>query len=366
MGWLWYLAMLLPVIGIIQVGMQAHADRYTYLPQIGICVAVTWLAAEWRVNHGLLAGLMAGVLAVLMVCAWKQTAYWKNSETLWNHTLACTSGNNIAHLNFGHALRKNGKMDEAIAFYQKGLQTEPDNAASENNLGNALCAKGRVDEGITHYKKALQIKPAFAEAQFNLGKAFRLEGKMNEAITQFQKALQIKPDFVPACIALGTALLQQGKADQAVTPFQRVLGTNPNDAGIHLNLGLCFFQLGRTDEAVVQYQKALQIKPNDPGIQNNLAWLLATCPQAAVRDGNKAVELARQADALTSGKNPIILHTLAAAFAEAGRFPEAVETAQRALRLAGAQSNPDLAGQLQAEIKLYQAGQPFSIAAQTH
>jgi tetratricopeptide (TPR) repeat protein len=366
MGWLWYLAMLLPVIGVIQVGMQAHADRYTYLPQIGIYMAVTWLAAEWRFSRVAFGSLMAGVLAVLMVCAWKQTAYWENTETLWNHTLACTKGNIVAHLNLGHDLSKKGRLDEAISFYQKGLQTEPDNAASENNLGNVLCEKGRVDEGIAHYKKALQIKPAFAEAQFNLGKAFRLEGKVDEAIVQFQKALQIKPDFAPALFNLGNTFLQQGKADQAVAQFQRALEINPTNAGIHLNLGLCFSQLGRMDEAILQYEKALQLEPADPKIQNNLAWLLATCPGASLRDGNKAVELARQANELTGGKNPIILHTLAAAFAEAGRFPEAVETAQRALHLAEAQSNPDLAGQLQSEMKLYEAGLPFHGPAQTH
>ena len=119
-------------------------------------------------------------------------------------------------------------------------------------------------------------------------------------------------------------------------------------------------------EAIAHFQKALQIKPADPTIQNNLAWVLATCPEASLRDGNKAVELARQANELTGRRNPIILHTLAAACAEAGRFSEAVETAQRALQLAGAQSNANLAGQLQLELKLYQAGSPYHLPAQTH
>jgi tetratricopeptide (TPR) repeat protein len=370
-GWLWYLGMLTPMIGILQVGPFAHADRFTYLPQIGIYVALTWLMAEWgakwQAGGVAIGGLMTAVLVLLMVCAWKQAAYWENGETLWNHTLACTTGNNAAHLNLGHDLHKRGRLDEAISFYQKGLQTEPDNAASENNLGNVLCEKGRVDEAITHYNKALQIKPVFAEAQFNLGKALRLKGKVDEAIIQFQKVLQIKPDLVPARFNLGIALLQQGKADQAVTHFQRVLEINPNDASIHLNLGLCFSQLGRMDDAILQYQEALRIQPADPKIQNNLAWILATCPQASLRDGNKAVELARQANASTGGKNPIILHTLAAALAEAGRFPEAVETAQCASRLAEAQSNPRLAEQLQSEMKLYQAGSsPFHSPEQSH
>jgi len=148
---------------------------------------------------------------------------------------------------------------------------------------------------------------------------------MDEAISQYQKAVEIKPDFEDA----------------------------------QMNLGNSFFRQGRMDEAIAQYQKALQIKPDSAEAQNYLAWLLATCPQARLRNGNKAVELAEQASQLTGGGNPFILGTLAAAYAEVGRFSEAVETAQRALRLAEAQPNPGLAGALQSEIKLYQAGSPF-------
>ena len=471
-GWVWYLVMLLPVAGIIQVGLQAHADRYTYLPQIGIYLAVTWLVTErgekWRLDPVVPGGLMSGVLAVLMACAWQQTAYWKNSETLWTHALGCTTGNYIARLNFGTALIDEGRLDEAILVYQKGLQTEPNNAGFHNglgiallemgkvdeaiaqcreavqirpdyaegclNLGNALLQKGRVEDGISQlrkalqinpelsmahnnlgtillqkgsvdeaineyqnalhikpfspefhnnlgnalrekgraneaiaqYQEALQINPDYAEALFNLGNALLQNGRMDEAVAQYQKAVQIKPDDVAIRIKLGNALLQKGKADEAVPHFQRALEISPNNARVRLNLGFCFQLLGRTGEAISQYQEALQIEPADPKVQNNLAWLLATCPEAPLRNGNKAVELARQANALTGGENPIILHTLAAAFAEAGRFSEAMETARRALRLAREQSNTGLTGALQSEIKLYQAGEPFHSPAQTH
>jgi tetratricopeptide (TPR) repeat protein len=355
--------MLLPVIGIVQVGGQAHADRYTYLPLIGIYIAVAWEAADWSVKWP--AGrvalwlLMPGAVAVLMVCAWKQTAYWKNTETLWSRTLACTTGNSLARLNLGHDLKKKGRLDDAIAIFQQGLQTEPDDAASENDLGNALCAEGKVAEAITHYEKALQIKPVFMEAQFNLGKALRQEGNMDEAITHFQQAVDIKPDFVPALVNLANGLLQEGKPEEAVAHFEKALASDPNAAAIHLNLGLCFAQMGRMEEAILQDQKALQLKPADPSIQNNLAWLLATCPDTSLRDGNKAVALAQQANALTGEGNPIILHTLAAALAQAGRFAEAVETARQALRLAEGQSNAGLAAALQSEMELYQAAKPF-------
>jgi tetratricopeptide (TPR) repeat protein len=369
MGWLWYLVMLLPVLGLVQVGDQAHADRYTYLPQIGVYLAITWLGAEaaakWQVGRLALGGLVAGLLAILMVCAWKQTAYWKNSETLWRHALACTSGNKLAFVNLGHELYEQGRLDEAISHYRKGLEAHPNDRQFHNNLANALREKGLLDEAIVHYEKAVQVAPRSAEAQFNLGKALGLKGKPEEAIARYEIALQIEPSFLPARRSLGNALLQQGKAALAATHFQMLLEVRPNDPALHLNLGLCFFQMGRMEEAKTHYEKALEIAPANPGIQNNLAWLLAACPVAALRDGNKAVELARQANALTGGERPLSLRTLAAALAEAGRFPEAVETAQRAASLAEAQSIPDLARQIQFELNLYRAGKAFPFPGPT-
>jgi tetratricopeptide (TPR) repeat protein len=335
-GWFWYLVMLLPVAGLIQVGLQAHADRYTYLPQIGIYVAVTWLVAEWgakrHASRGLLGGLMAGLLAVLMFRAWQQTAYWQNSETLWTHTLACTTDNDMAHNNLANALFLKGRVDEASIQYQKGLKIRPNNAKAHNILGLILLQKGKVDAAIVQFQEALRIMPDFAEAHYVLGNALRQKGRVDEAISHFQRALQIMPD----------------------------------NESVHVNLANAFLQKGGVDQAIVHFQNALQIEPADMEVQNNLAWLLATCAQSSLRNGDKAVQLARQANELAGGKNPVILGTLAAAFAEAGRFSEAVETAQRALRLAGAQSNTGLAGALQSEMKLYQAGKPFHSPEQTH
>jgi tetratricopeptide (TPR) repeat protein len=468
MGWLWYLGMLTPMIGIVQVGVFPQADRYTYLPQIGICVAITWLVAECRVSRVAFAGLMIGVVGVLMVCAWKQTAYWKDGETLWNHTLGCTTGNYVARLNLGTALLQKGRMDEAITQFQQALQIKPDYADACNNLGNVLMEKGRVDEAIAHYQKALQISPDLAVLHVNLGNALMQKGRVDEAITQFQQglqfqsdnadahnnlgnillqsgrvdeaitqfqqaleikpdnadahynlaialwqegrvdeaiahyqnALQISPDLAAAHINLGNALMQKGKVDEAIAHYQKALQISPDLAATRINLGNALMQKGRVDEAIAHYQKALEIKPDlpeahmnlgniflqqgrmheaiahfqkalqlepaDPTVQGNLAWLLATCPDASLRNGNKAVELATRANELTGGENPVILLTLAAAFAETGRFPKAVETAQHALRLAEAQSNTTLAGQLQLELKLYRAGSPFHSPAQTH
>jgi tetratricopeptide (TPR) repeat protein len=364
-GWLWYLLLLLPVVGIIQVGRQAHADRYTYLPQIGIYVAVTWLVAEWRVSRVVLGSLMGAVLAVLMICAWKQTAYWKDSETLWTHTLLCTTRNEVAHNNLGTFFMEEGSVDKAIPHFQKALEIRPDYAEAHCSLGRANCQKGGVDEGISHFQKALEIRPHYAEAYCNLGLAIFKQGRVDDAIARYQKALQIKPDFAEAHFNLGMALAQKGRIDEAITQYQEGLEIKPDDEVAHVSLGTAFCQRGRGEEAIPHFQQALQIQPGDPKVQNNLAWLLAVCPDASLRNGAKAVELARQANALTGGEDPIILHTLAAALAETGRFSEAVETARHALQLAEAQSNTRLAGQLQLELKLYQAGRPFHIPEQT-
>jgi tetratricopeptide (TPR) repeat protein len=266
-----------------------------------------------------------------------------------------------AHNNLGSALLQKGNVDEAIAHFQKALRIIPDFAGAHYNLGTALLQKDNVDEAIAHFQMVLQIKPDFAEAHYNLGNALLKMGKVDEAISHFQKALQIIPDYAKAHNNLGTALLQKGKVDEAISHFQKALQIIPDYAKAHNNLGNALLQKGKVDEAISHYQKALQINPDYAEAQNNLAWVLATCPQASLRNGNKAVELALRANQLAGDGNPAVLGTLAAAYAEAGRFPEAVATAQRALQLAGTQSNTGLADVLRSQMKLYQAGLPFHL-----
>jgi tetratricopeptide (TPR) repeat protein len=329
MGWLWYLGMLIPVIGLVQVGGQAHADRYTYLPQIGLYLALIWavgsLGAGWRHRRVVLGGLSTVILVALIFCARAQTSYWRNSEVLWTHTLACTSDNYIAHYNLGDALVKMGRRDEAIAQYQKTLQITPNYAEAHDNLGSVLLQKGRVDEAIAHYQTALRITPENATAHNNLGNALRQKGRVDEAIAQCQVALQINPDYADA----------------------------------HDNLGNALFQKRRVAEAITHYQKALQINPDYAEAHNNLAWVLATAPQVSLRNGDEAVKLAERANQLTGGKTPIILHTLAAAYAEAGRFGDAIRSVQKAIELAQAAGQKDLAERFTGELKLYEAGLPF-------
>jgi len=327
-GWLWYLVMLLPVAGVIQVGAMAHADRYTYLPQIGIYMAVTWLTAEWcakwdagRVATG---GLMTAVLVALMVCAGKQTAYWKDSETLWTHALGCTKGNYDALLNLGDAMAKKGKLAEAMGYYQRALDIEPDRAEPFFNLSNLLLQMGQADKAMAQLQKALQIRPNYREAQVNLA----------------------------------TLLLRKGQVDQAIAHYQIALQISPDDAAGHFNLGIALLQKGREEQAMAQFQEASQIEPDNPLFLNKAAWTLATAQQASLRNGAKAVQLARRANDLAGGRNPAILGTLAAALAEAGQLSDAMLTAQKAVDLARAEGQQDLARELNAQLQRYQAGLP--------
>jgi tetratricopeptide (TPR) repeat protein len=552
-GWFWYLGMLVPVIGIVQVGSQARADRYTYLPQIGLYLLLAWAVSEscagWRHRRVVLGSLSAIISSVLIFCAHAQTSYWRNSETLWMHALDCTSDNAVAHSALGNALLEEGRADEAILHCQKALQLIPDyvdahndlgcallekervdeaieqfqkalqmeldqkavrknsgygllhkgSAAAENNLGNALLKKGRgdeaiahfqkslqtnpdyaevhvnlgnallqkeqldealihfrkalelapadpevhfslgnalfqnkkVDEAIVHFRKALELKPHYSPVYNNLGNALLLNGRVDEAITCFQnglklkpndlethynfaaalmqkgnaeeaiphyqKVLEINPEFTEAHFNLGNALLQKGKVDEAIDHYQKVLLSKPDLAEAHNNLGNALMQKGNVEEAIGSYkrvvqlkpefvdaynnlgnallqkgnaeeaiayfQKALELKPDDTGAQNNLAWVLATSPQASLRNGNKAVELAERANQRTGGENPNFLETLATAYAEAGRFNDAMQIARKAKKLALTTGQQSLVAQLEIESKLYEAGRPFHEAA---
>ena len=330
-GWLWYLVMLVPVIGIVQVGSQAHADRYTYLPHIGLYLGVTWavndLFARWRHRRMIFATGAATAIVALAWCAHLQTAYWKNSESLWTHTLAVTRNNTLAHRQLGDFLFERRRFDGALFHFQEWLRIESfhPSAIAHNAIGNALLEKGLTDEALFHYQKSLELNPNYPDAEYNLGLALFREGRIDEAITQWQKTLSFDPGNADAHVRLGHALLRK--------------------------------QL--TGDAIAHYEKSLQIAPNSTPILNTLAWVLATSSDAQLRNGVRAVELARQADELAQGKDPVFIRTLAAAYAESGRFNDAIAAAQRGLKLAQAKGDSTLANKLQMDIDLYRMNFPL-------
>jgi protein O-mannosyl-transferase len=396
-GWFWYLIMLAPVIGVVQIGAQARADRYMYLPQIGICLLVIWLsaalAASWRHRRTVLAAVGAGVIGSLMACACRQTAHWSDSESLWVHTLGATTNNSVAHNNLGAAVLDSGRVDEAIAHFKTALEINPRNAFAYNNLGSAMIQAGDATDAIVPFTKALQVDPKYAGAHNGLGNALLQAGRMDEAAAHYTRALALKPDYVEAHNGLGNALLQSGRIDAAIREYQETLRLDPNHVDAHNGLGNALLRSGRVDEALAQYglalkidpqhalshngiatalvqagrmneaiahyNEALRLKPDFAGACNNLAWVLATYPDGAFRDGARAVEFAERADHLADGRNPVFLATLAAAYAEAARFGDAMRVARRAIELATAAGQTPLANETRDRLKLYEEGHPF-------
>jgi tetratricopeptide (TPR) repeat protein len=402
-GWFWYVGMLVPVIGIVQVGSQAHADRYTYLPQIGLYLLITWAfadaSASWRHGGVILKTVATIVLVIFVGCAWRQTSYWHDSLSLWTHALAVTSNNDTAHDALCDAFLREGKVDEAILHAQMAVDIRPDSSDAHNSLGVALSQRGRsddalaqfekvlkinprrprlhynlatvllqkgdIDGAIAHYQEELKIQPDYAEAHNNLSTALARKGHLEEALAHLQKALEINPNRTQVHYNVAMILLQKGEVDEAIANFQKELKIQPLYADAHSDLGIALSQQGRMSEAITEWQKALEIQPDNINAQSNLAWIFATHPDASIRDGPKAVNLAERVLQLSGRTNPRIFRLLAAAYAESGRFGEAIDAAQKGLQLAVTQDNSALADTLQMNIALYQNNSPLRDAGRT-
>ncbi len=364
---LFFVATLSPVLGFIMLYTFRYtfvADHYQYLACIGpialVCAGVASLANAFRGRgRRLFFGAAVCVVATLAVLTWRQSAMYADIEALWRTTLARNPVCWMAHNNLGIVLFQKGEIDEAIAHYRKTLQMQPDFSDADYNLGNALVQKGEIDEAILHCQKAVMVQPFDPDAQVALGNALFQKGLVDDAIVHYEKALALRPYYVIAHYSLSTALLQKGELDAAISHCKAALSIRPEHAEARINLAVALDQKGQIADAIMNYEKALTISPQSIPAQNNLAWLLATGSNASLRNGNKALELARQADQLSSGANLIVRRTLAAAYAETGQFAKAIELAQGALRLAEAQGDSALAAQLQKEIAIYRAGSPY-------
>jgi tetratricopeptide (TPR) repeat protein len=400
-GWFWYLVMLLPVIGLVQVGSQAHADRYTYLPQIGLYLLLAWAitdALTSRLQRRIVAVTASLAIIALAWCAHVQASHWRNGESLWGHALAVTSGNFMAHDGLGECLANRGRLDEAIDQFQKALNIAPGYPELETNLILALTKKGRTDEAISHlqtllkedpnnaqahynlgnalqkkgdsqgaiaaYEKALSIQARYPAAHYDLGIALDRNGQIDEAIAHYQEAVQEQPNYPQAYCLLGNDLLQKARVDDAIAAYEQALKSRPTYPEVENNIGLALVQKGRPSEAIAHWQNALAGQSDSVDSLNNLAWVLATFPENWIRNRKQALALAERANQLSGDNNPAILRTLAAAYAENGRFTEARVTAERGLQLANAQENLALVNIFEGDLARYRANAPVRTATQ--
>jgi Flp pilus assembly protein TadD len=395
-GWFWYLGTLVPVIGLVQVGGQAMADRYTYIPMMGLFIMIAWGMAElvgqvrWR--QAAAGGAAAVVLLGCAVAGRVQMGYWANDFTLFDRGLALNAADYVSHIGLGQALEAQGKKAEAVGHYTEAVRIHPLHAPAHSSLGKLLAELGRFDEAIPHLEEAVRLRPQSASSQSNLGvtlvrtgderagldhcreavrlepddAAFRLNlglalrqcGDTEGAIAAYRQALRLDPRLPEAHNNLGVSLAALGDRDAAIAEFQEALGLRPGYVNAHDNLGRALAAQGRFDEAIAQYTAVLSLTPSHADVMNRLAAIRATCPEARFRNGAEAVALATRACQIAGRPALDYLETLAAAYAEAGRFPEAVATAREAAALAATQKRTD-AAQFEARLNLYLAGKPY-------
>jgi tetratricopeptide (TPR) repeat protein len=414
-GWFWFLGMLVPVIGIIQVGLQAHADRYTYLPEIGLYIVTAWavfdLATPWRNREAIFVGSSIVIICGLGFLSHKQISYWHDDLTLWSHTLAVTDDNDAAEDAVSALLLRQGKLDESISHATREVQLKPKSAEGHARLGVALfrkhelskaleqfeyvlelrptfpaihydiatvlLEKGQVKEAISEYQKELAQKdrvqlnndfgaPVASESYVdeallhaNLGDALARDGRLLEAAIEFRAALKISPDRPKFHYNLGSVLLQMGQTDEAIGEFRSELKLQPNDALAHSDLGIALSQTHDVSGAINEWSKALQSEPGNTNAQCNLAWIFSTSPDASIRNGEKAVELARQALERSGEKDPRIFRVLAAAYAENGEFSRASVIAEKGRELAERLRNSNVAQTLESDLSLYRGNIPL-------
>jgi tetratricopeptide (TPR) repeat protein len=327
-GWLWFLGTLVPVIGLVQNYGEALSDRFTYIPLVGVFIAVAFgikdLIARFQIGVVPTAAAAGLVLVSCLVLSERQLSYWRNDETLFSHAIAITKNNSLAYGFLGDALGERGYQTEAIANYQEALRINPNYLPNHVHLAYYLLKTGKINEALVQYQEAVKLNPQAPILHVNLGELLVILGRFDEAMSQYEQAVQLNPDDPHPYYSMGIVLLQQG----------------------------------RYVEAVDNFRKALRLDPKDFEKLAALACVLASNENPQIRNGAEAVTLAERANMLTEGQQPFVLDTLAMAYAEAGRFQDAQKIEQRAIRIARAAALEATNAMLQ-RLELYQNHQPW-------
>jgi tetratricopeptide (TPR) repeat protein len=393
MGWLWFVGMLVPVIGLVQVGSQAMADRYTYLPLIGLTIAVTWgsfdLLGSRRSVRIALAGVAVAVLSAFAVVSVSQIKTWRNTQKMAERAIRVTRHNAGAHFLLAGALLEQGHRYEARSELEASLAINPNQSEAHSLMGEMLEQDGQPENAVVSYREALRCNPSLletrltlakllvelgrpeealkvlqnlatagragggAEAHVLIGRAFEAQGDPSGAMAQYEQSLGLWPNFPEAHANLGLLLAKQDRLPEAETQLRRALELGLDKPELHFTLGDVLQRQGRMAEAAAEFRAAVRLRPDWAVASNNLAWILATEEDSSLRRPEEAVTLAESAARGTSRRDPAVLDTLAVAYAAAGRHEEALTTAREALALARAQQRTDLIRTLDQRVHSY-------------
>jgi len=330
-GWFWFLGTLIPVIGLVQVGEQSLADRYTYISYIGLFIMIAWgppeLLSKWPQRKIALGLSMVIALTTLGICAHRQVSFWNNSTSLFSHAIEVTQNNYVAYNSLGVAYSSLGRYQDEIESYKQAIRIEPDYADAYINLGNTYYEIGRYQDAAESYKQAIRIEPDNAKAHYNLGVSYKALGRWQDAVETYNQAIRIKPDYADAYISRGVAYYKLGRYQDAIESYKQAITIMPDCAEAHYNLGVAYAELGRWQDAIESYKQAIRINPDDAKAHYNL--------------GVSYEALDRYQDAVETYKQVIRIkpdyadayYNLGVTYCKLGRYQDAVEPYKQAIRI---------------------------------
>ncbi|MGA2680053.1 MAG: tetratricopeptide repeat protein [Sedimentisphaerales bacterium] len=362
-GWLWFAGTLVPMIGLVQAGGQAMANRYMYLSMLGLLIIIALAGKELIATQPrlkIIAVVMSVILlSCLLVLTRMQVQHWRNSITLFEYTLSVTKDNASAENSYGCALFNEDRISEAERHFGNALRIDPGFDPALPNLARTYMKEGKYNEAIPVYEELIKRNYKNAELYYNLAMAFGMQEKYNDSIKYFNKSLELNPSDPDTHKQLGITLLAAGKTDEAIGQFNESLRIKADQSVVYENLGTAYGQLGKYEPAVQNWTRAIELNPDNIDALDKAGWFLAVRGKVSAEKANQAIAYAQRVCELTKYTVPAHLDTLGAAYAAAGRFAEAKATAEKALKLSRETGQGDLADAIENRIKLYEAGQPY-------
>ena len=362
-GWLWFLGTLVPVIGLVQVGHAAMADRYIYFPSIGVFIALTFAVCDWANRLQIPpTGITTAAVLILggcVVLTENQLRCWRDDESLFSHAISATKDNEPAHLCLGLAYEMEGRKADALSEYHIALKLNPYRVKTYSDLARVLAGSGHTNEALIELREALRLYPEDAPSHDYLANLLADSGQTNEALAEFREAVRINPKDGTLHNNLGVMLIELGRFDEAMEHYAEAARLDPADWRAPYLRGKALLKQGRDMEAIPYFRQAMQIDPDNLQVLIYLAQVLASDENPKVRDGHTAFVLASKANALTGGAQPAMLDALGMACAELGRFNDAKKAAQEALNLTKASGMTNDSVVVEQRLRLYQNQQPW-------